>query len=360
MIECQFCESVFDADTVQAHCFECGHLCCLECIKQLRKVGCPLNCPLPSHIAAPSSTSEVRRLNVSLATRVYVDFTDIAAVRDRLAEKEEELKSKDRIIRELTEKLREVNEDRAYYKRILEDERAMTVRVTEAALISAVSAQLDLLVKLRAAIQAQTGSVASRNWKSRGVQASPPPPPLEPVVLAQTASRVQRGVNEGPCPNLERAKSGNGSLKVPRAVEGAARSFNRQLDEPPSPTQNNSTLWLSPRSSTPDVNNRTPGEAKASQPAGASPAVISGNGSAAKSPTTEVTGAIFGSKPPPATFGPFSFSVSRTPFRGFPNSQFTFQVPRGLDSDDSRSPSLAGFSVRPPPSTEVRTKASSS
>lgn len=101
-----------------------GHLCCLECIKQLRRAGCPLFCPLPRPLSIPSSSSEVRRFNLSRVTRVYVDFTDIAKVRDRLAEKEKELEGKDRIIQELMEKLREVKEDRAFYKRILEDERA--------------------------------------------------------------------------------------------------------------------------------------------------------------------------------------------------------------------------------------------
>ncbi|KAG8923440.1 hypothetical protein FRC01_012753 [Tulasnella sp. 417] len=65
--------------------------------------------------------------------------------RDRIAEQEEELRSKDRTIRELMAKLREEKEDRAYYQRLLEDKRAMSVRETEAALINAVSAQLDLL-----------------------------------------------------------------------------------------------------------------------------------------------------------------------------------------------------------------------
>ncbi|KAG8917781.1 hypothetical protein FRC00_013210, partial [Tulasnella sp. 408] len=49
---------------------------------------------------------------------------NIAKVRDRLAEKEKELEGKDQLIQDLTEKLREVREDRAFYKRILEDERA--------------------------------------------------------------------------------------------------------------------------------------------------------------------------------------------------------------------------------------------
>ncbi|KIO31100.1 hypothetical protein M407DRAFT_19977 [Tulasnella calospora MUT 4182] len=135
MIECQICQNVFNSDTVQAHCFGCGHLCCLKCIKKLRKPGCPLNCPLPSSVVVPTGNSDIRRLNVSLVRRVYVDFTDIAIVRDLLAEteaeleekeeeleekeaqleereaeledKEEELEDKDEIIRELKEQLEE-------------------------------------------------------------------------------------------------------------------------------------------------------------------------------------------------------------------------------------------------------------
>ncbi|KAG8923442.1 hypothetical protein FRC01_012755 [Tulasnella sp. 417] len=92
MIDCQICQDVFNSDTVQAHCFECGHLYCLKCIRKLRKIGCPLNCrPSPGTGSAPKSKSEIRRLNVSSVIRVYVDFTDIAMVRARLATTEADL-----------------------------------------------------------------------------------------------------------------------------------------------------------------------------------------------------------------------------------------------------------------------------
>ncbi|KAG9050472.1 hypothetical protein FS837_005277 [Tulasnella sp. UAMH 9824] len=397
MIECQLCENVFNADTVQAHCFEC----------------------------------------------------DIAKVRDRLAEKEKELEGKDRIILELTENLREVKEDRAFYKRILEDERAMitethflpamkecsrnrnghceccdgpasfigtpkpfvshrrvndlvehraaiqaqNVRADKHALICSWRLTIMLMIRLLsvqhvdAAISTDEGSTAPSNSRDRGAQASPQPPP-EQILPAKTAAGIQVKANEVPSLQGKRSMFGNASLNAPSPVgglrgslasaqnvaptaagiqaganeipslQGKRPAFGIASLNAPSPVGG---LWgsfssaqngsLFPPLAPPAKSDGLAGGTKVVRSPGDSPTISSGSSGVAGGPSTGFV--AIGAA---ASRGGFSFGPSKPSSNTFPNSQFTFQVPYGLDSGSSKSSAPKGLPLRDPSATELGQK----
>lgn len=269
-----------------------------------------------------------------------MDFTDIAKVRDRLAEKEKELEGKDRIIQELMEKLREVKEDRAFYKRILEDERAKSVRATETAIVDAVTAQLDLLPSkfkallsvqhVDAAISTEEGSTASNNSRVRGAQVSPLPPPEE-VVPAKTAAGTQVGANEVPSLQGRRPMFSNASLNLPSPVGGLWGSL---------ASAQKVSLFDSPLAP-PAKSGGPAGETKAVRASGDSPTIPSGSSGVAGGPSTGF--AAIGAAASKGGLGGFGFGPPKSSSNAFPNSQFTFQVPHGLNPGSSKSSAPKGL-----------------
>ncbi|KIO31097.1 hypothetical protein M407DRAFT_221628 [Tulasnella calospora MUT 4182] len=186
-IQCPSCRQTFNSSTAQAHCFPCGYLLCLACIRSLKTVGCPIKCSLPLHYELPRDYSppEIPQLNVGLTRKVFVDFTPIVNLRQN------ELIEQKRIFDELYEA----------YERLLDNERARRDGETQA-LVNVVIAKLDELpskikphltpaehVDAATSTDEASNTSHSTTWNSRGVRVNPSLPAAS--IPSQTPFQIQ-------------------------------------------------------------------------------------------------------------------------------------------------------------------------